>query len=142
MECLRLVTKEKKFLRTDYFRMNPWFRRMRHEMGQAEFDGFYHGVYSLLSRMYFDNYIIIGKVCRKKPEYHDVVLSCCDVYYHMDYFVNLEYDRDTDTLTVRRPAGPYQGYSDHYWPPDVYSLVMRHPGRWGINIEDITLSII
>lgn len=137
MECLKLVTGEKKFLRTDYFRLNPWFRVMRADMGPAEFDNFYRGVYTLLSRMYFDNYIVVERTCRKKPEFHDVVLACCDVYYHMDYFVNMEYDKATDTVTVRRPSSPFVKATDHYWPPDVYSRIMKQPGKWGINFEDI-----
>lgn len=137
MECLDLVTGEKKFLRTDYFRLNPWFKHLRDEVGAEEFDECYRGVYKLLSRMYFENYFIIEKVCIKKPEFHDVVLSCCDVYWHMDYFVNLKYDRHTDMLTVKRPDSLFLKCTDHYWPSDVYSRIIEHPWLWGIDIDDL-----
>lgn len=137
MECLHLVTGEKKFLRTDYFRLNPWFKRMRADMGAAEFDECYRGVYKLMSKLYFENYFIIEKVCIKKPEYHDIVLACCDVYWHMDLFVNMDYNRETDAITVRRPTFPFLKCTDHYWPPDVYIRLIRQPGLWGINPEDI-----
>ena len=137
MECFNLVTGEKKFLRTDYFRLNPWFKHLRADVGAEEFDECYRGVYNLLSRMYFENFFIIEKACIKKPEYHDVVLSCCDVYFHMDYFVNLTYDRHTDTLTVKRPESPFVKCTDHYWPPDVYSGIIKHPSLWGISSEDL-----
>lgn len=137
MECLHLVTGEKKFLRTDYFRLNPWFKRLRSEVGPEDYDQCYRGVYNLLSRMYFDNYIVIEKACRKRPDFHDVVLSCCDVYFHMDYFVNIAYDKSTDMLTVKRPESSYLKYTDHYWPSDVYSRIVEHPWLWGIDVDDL-----
>lgn len=137
MECSHLVTGEKKLLRTDYFRLNPWFKKLRTDVGENNFDECYRGVYKLMSKLYFENYFIVEKVCIKKPEFHDVVLACCDIYWHMDLFVNMDYNCKTDAITVRRPTFPLLKCTDHYWPSDVYSRIIRQPSLWGINPEDI-----
>lgn len=127
----------KKCLRTEYFRTNPWVREIRRDMGKDDFDSYYRNVHKWLNTLYFGQYIVVRDWCRKKPEYHDVFVACCDIYYHMDLFVNLEYNEETDTVTILRPTFPSLKTTDHYWPPDVYSKIMRNPQAWGIDPEDI-----
>ena len=110
---------------------------MREEMGALAFDEYYRNVHKFLSSLYFGQYFVIRSICRIEPEYHDVFLACCDIYYHMDYFVNMEYDPETDTVKILRPDFFLFKDTDHYWPPDVYSSLLKYPKMLGINSEDI-----
>lgn len=127
----------KKKLRTEYFRTNRWVKQLRHDFGEEEFDKYYRNVHRWLNSLYFGQYFEVKKICRNNPELHDMFLACCDIYYNMDYWVNIEYDETKDTVSVNRPSLPGYTKTDHYWPPDVYSQIVKSPKIWGIDADDI-----
>lgn len=132
---------ERKCLRSEYFRQNRWVAEMRMQMGPDEFDEYYRSVYRWLSSLYFGNFFVVSKICARKPQYHDVFVACCDIYYHMDWNVSLTYDEAADTIRIHRPDHPYFRNKDHYWPPDVYSRLVARPSEWGVSPQDLTVSL-
>lgn len=124
-----------KFYRACYFRDNPQIKRIRSEMGNDVFDGMYRKMYAFLAKLHIGQYFVVSKLCRKNPGNHDLIVLFCDIYHNMDFNVNLEYDEQTDRITILptedgRTGGPYA-------PPDVYSKIVKNPLLWGVNPEDI-----
>lgn len=123
-----------KYLRCQYFKKNPWIKEFRAYMGCVEFDNKYRALYKYLSTLNPGQYFIVREMCRKNPENHDLVVGMCDIYYNMDFFVNLEYDEETDRIYIRPPTG---GCKPPYHPPDVYSKIVKNPKVWGVDPTDL-----
>lgn len=123
-----------KWLRDQYFAYNPWVREYRRALGPEEFDRKYRALYEFLSTLNPGQYFYVKDVCRKDPGNHDLVVKMCDLYYHMDWFVNLEYDPATDKVTILPPLHDVQ---PPWHPPDVYSKIIKAPRLWGIDINDL-----
>lgn len=123
-----------KYLRCQYFKKNPWIKEFRAYMGCVEFDNKYRALYKYLSTLNPGQYFIVREMCRKNPENHDLVVGMCDIYYNMDFFVNLEYDEETDRIYIRPPTG---GCKPPYHPPDVYSKIVKNPKVWGVDPDDL-----
>lgn len=124
-----------KYLRSDYFRMNPDVRRVRHAMGTQVFDDIYRSLYRFLITLHIGQYFVVSKMCKNNPENHDLVIMMCDIYHNMDFNVNLSWDEELDRITVLpttdgRTSGPYA-------PVDVYSMIVKNPKAWGVSPEDI-----
>lgn len=123
-----------KYLRCQYFKKNPWIKEFRAYIGSVEFDSKYRALYKYLSTLNPGQYFIVREMCRKNPENHDLVVGMCDIYYNMDFFVNLEYDEETDRIYIRPPTG---GWKPPYHPPDVYSKIVKNPKVWGVDPDDL-----
>lgn len=124
-----------KCLRSDYFRLNPAVKAARHGMGCEKFDAMYHKLYLYLSGLHIGQWFTVSKVCRNDPGNHSLVLMMCDIYRHMDYFVNLEYDKVMDRVTILPTLdGRTEGA---YSPPDIYGRIVKSPKEWGCCPDDI-----
>lgn len=123
-----------KLLRCQYFASNQWVKEFRRALGPDDFDRKYRALYEFLSKLNPGQYFYVKDVCRKDPENHDMVIGMCDIYYHMDWFVNLEYDPDTDIVTI---LPPLHGVRPPWHPPDVYSKIIKDPKLWGVDPNDL-----
>lgn len=119
-----------KCLRCVYFRYNPWVKEYRKYLGAIDFDDRYRALYRFLSTLNPGQYFYVKDLCKKNPENHDLVVGMCDIYYNMDFFVNLEYDEETDRITILPPTGEMNA---PYHPPDVYSKIVKSPKDWGVD---------
>ena len=125
-----------KIPRTSYFKMNPWVKEIRNAMGHDAFDKAYRAVYKFTSSLHPGQFFFVRDLCKKDPRNHELVVRMLDIFYHMDFFEDFDYDVDTDKVTRNRPQHtivmkwPYQA-------PDVFSQIIKNPERWGINKEDI-----
>ena len=118
-----------KLTRASFFKVNWWVGVSRFYMGADEFDTMYRRLYEYLSTLNPGQYFEIGTIC-KKPENRQLVIGMCDIYYHMDFFVNLEYDKEKDCITMLQPL---YGQKAPYHPPDVYSKIVKDPRTWGVD---------
>lgn len=104
-------------------------------MGCEKFDAMYHKLYLYLSGLHIGQWFTVSKVCRNDPGNHSLVLMMCDIYRHMDYFVNLEYDKVMDRVTILPTLdGRTEGA---YSPPDIYGRIVKSPKEWGCCPDDI-----
>ena len=87
-----------------------------------------------LSTIHTGQEFYIRKLCKNNPDNHDLVLGMIEIYYHMDLFVQLEYDEDEDKITILEPTG---GWKSPYHPPDVYSMIVKNPELWGVDPDDL-----
>lgn len=123
-----------KIFRSLYFRKNEWVRQMRRSMGPEVFDAQYRALYKFLASLAPGQYFHISDLCRKNPDNHFVVRKMCELYYHMDFFVNMEFDTKTDKVTI---LPPLYGYDGVYSPPDVYTKIVKDPKAWGVKPEHL-----
>lgn len=124
-----------KSFRCFYFRNNPIVKETRRAIGPETFDKMYRQLYGYLSKLHIGQYFVVSKMCRNNPDNHDLVVLMCDIYANMDFFVNLEYDEQTDRITILPTTdGRTEGL---YSPPDVYSKIVKDPKGWGVNPNDL-----
>lgn len=125
-----------KYFRNVYFKYNPWVRELRGFYSSAVFDDMYRRIYRFLSGLYVGQYFEVGGLCRRDPANHDLVLGMTDIYFNMDFFVNLSYDAALDRISVLPPSPLVSAKSfERYAPPDMYSRIVRNPSRYGVNPE-------
>lgn len=123
-----------KYLRGTYFRYNPWVKEWREYLGPSVFDAKYRALFKFLSSLHPGQYFRVTDVCRSNPEYHDLVVCMCDLYYNMDFFINLEYNEETDMVMI---LSPFFGEKHSTGQVDVYSKIVKDPKAWGADPCDL-----
>lgn len=124
-----------KCLRRFYFRKHPEVKETRKAIGPEKFDAMYRKMYEFLANVHIGQYFVVSKICRNNPDNHDLVLMMCDIYHHMDFFVNMKYEQETDRVYM---LPTFDGRTEGiYAPPDVYSKIIRNPKSWGVEPDDI-----
>lgn len=108
-----------KVFRCSLLRIRPELAAWRRRLGAEKFDQLYRSVYLFISGLAIGRCFRVGDLCRRHPEYHDLVLLLCEMYHDMDFNVCLAYDSDTDQIHILPTMdGRTSGL---YAPPDVYS---------------------
>ena len=116
--------------RACYFKRNTWIKACRYLMGKEVFDSQYRQLYRYISTLNVGDYFVVSKLCVKNPANHGLVVAMCDLYHHMDFFVDLRYDPETDRVTMHQPL---YNMPAPYHPPDVYSKIVANPELWGVD---------
>lgn len=116
-----------------FFRCNPLIKETRRNIGAHEFDEKYKSLYGFLSSLRFGQYFYLKDLCGKNPQNEYLVRMMCEIYYHMDFFVNMEFDYATGKVTIL----PVNGYNTQYSPPDVFSKIIKNPERWDVDPETL-----
>lgn len=125
-----------KTLRGYYFRQHPYVKEWRHYIGEETFDHMYRMTFAFLSKLLPGQYFYVKNLCKRNPDNHFLFLIMIDIYYNMDFFVNLTYDRETDKVTILEP-NLTKGMKQPYHPRDMYTEIIKNPELWGVNPDDI-----
>ncbi len=123
-----------KYLRGCYFRFNPWVKQYRRAMGAEVFDAKYKALFDFLRTIRPGEHFKISSLCVQNPSNHIIIRKMIDLYYHMDFFVNLEYDEDNDRVTILPPLFGAKFSAEQV---DVYSKIVKDPKAWGVDPDDL-----
>ena len=124
-----------KIPRVYYFKQNPWVKEIRNAMGHEAFDKAYRAVYNSISKLYPGQFFYVRDWCKKDPRNHELLVRMIDIFYHMDWFEDLDYDEETDKVTRNKPKTMVMAWP--YRSVDMFSRIIKNPESWGIDKEDI-----